>query len=350
MTTPAVRRPPRIDVPGVPSVPGPPSVPGALSVPGLRFRRIDLDADVVGLAAVINDSAAADHAEYALSTDDIRNDLEHQANFDIQRDVLIAEIDGRIVGETEQNVVVREGVAVHQFNLFVHPDVRGRGIGRALLRWTESRAREAAAEWSGSEPHELGVWVDSEMGGAIALLESSGFRRARYGFMMVRPLAEPIPTAALPAGLEVRPVAEADHRRIWDADTEAFQDHADAATRTEEDFERWFGMPNLDTSLWRVAWDGHEVAGSVMTFIWPDENEAVGVRRGWLEHISVRRPWRKRGLARALIAGSLRMLRDAGMEQAALGVDSQNPTGALQLYESLGFRQHRTGISFRRAL
>ena len=99
-----------------------------------------------------------------------------------------------------------------------------------------------------------------------------------------------------------------------------------------------------------MAWDGHEVAGSVMTFIWPDENEAVGVRRGWLEHVSVRRPWRKRGLATALIAETLRMLRDAGMEQAALGVDSQNPTGALRLYESLGFRRHRTGISLRRPL
>jgi mycothiol synthase len=325
-------------------------VPDAPAVPGLRFRTIDLDADVGGLAALINASAAADGAEFALSTEDVRNDLEHQANFDLDRDVLIAEIDGRIVGETEQNVVVRGGVAVHQFNLWVHPDLRGRGIGRTLLRWTEARAREAAAEWPGSEPHELGAWVDSQVEHGIALLEESGYRRARYGFMMVRPLSDPIPEAGLPRGLEVRPVVERDHRRIWDADTEAFEDHFDAAIRTEEDFVRWFGMPNLDTSLWRVAWDGDEVAGSVMTFVWPEENEIVGVKRGWLEHISVRRPWRKRGLARALIVDSLRMLRDMGMEQAALGVDAQNPTGALQLYESVGFRQHKTGISFRRPL
>jgi len=145
-------------------------------------------------------------------------------------------------------------------------------------------------------------------------------------------------------------VVEADHRRIWEADTEAFRDHNDAAVRTEQDFERWFTMPDLDTSLWRVAWDGTEVAGSVMPFIFSEENEKLGLSRGWLEHISVRRPWRKRGVARALIADSMRTLRDMGLAEAALGVDSKNPTGALQLYESLGFRRHRTGISHRKSL
>ena len=142
----------------------------------------------------------------------------------------------------------------------------------------------------------------------------------------------------------------ADHRRIWDADSEAFRDHHDAATRSEEDFERWFTMPNIDTSMWRVAWDGDEVVGSVMTFIWPEENEKLGLNRGWLEHISVRRPWRKQGVAKALIVDTLRMLRDLGIAEGALGVDAKNPTGALQLYESLGFRQHRTGISFRKSI
>ena len=109
-------------------------------------------------------------------------------------------------------------------------------------------------------------------------------------------------------------------------------------------------MPNLDTNLWRVAWDGDEVAGSVMTFVWPEENERLGLSRGWLEHVSVRRAWRKRGLATALIADSLRVLRDLGLAEAALGVDSQNPTGALRLYESLGFRRHKTGVSLRKSL
>jgi len=109
-------------------------------------------------------------------------------------------------------------------------------------------------------------------------------------------------------------------------------------------------MPNIDTALWRVAWAGEEVAGSVMTFVWPDENEQLGLNRGWLEHISVRRPWRKQGLATALITDAMRGLRDLGIDEAILGVDAKNPTGALQLYESLGFRRHRTGLSYRKAM
>ena len=165
---------------------------------------------------------------------------------------------------------------------------------------------------------------------------------------MVRDLSDPIPDVELPAGIEIRPVVAADHRAIWDADAEAFRDHWQAGERTEADFASWFGEPDLDTSLWRVAWDGDEVAASVMTYIWPSENEALGQRRGWLEHISTRRPWRRRGLASALIASALRGLRDAGMTEAALGCDAENPTGALRVYEASGFRRTRTGVSYRK--
>jgi ribosomal protein S18 acetylase RimI-like enzyme len=98
-----------------------------------------------------------------------------------------------------------------------------------------------------------------------------------------------------------------------------------------------------------VAWDGDQVAGSVMTYIWRSENAKLGVRRGWLERIAVRRPWRRRGLARALIASALIGLRDAGMDDAMLGVDTENVTGALGLYESMGFAISDRQTQYRKA-
>ena len=325
-------------------------LPDAPAVAGLTFRPLQIDRDVAPLAELIVEANIADDDNYLPSAEDLRNELEHIAAFDPARDALVAEIDGKLVGGTMCTVRVRSGVVHHQLEGWVRPEQRRQGIGRALLHWTEARSREAAAERPTPEPHATSAWVSETQAGAVGLLESEGYERVRYGFMMVRSLSDPIPDAAVPEGLEVRPVVEADHRRIWDADTEAFRDHWDAGERTEEDFIGWFSTPGIDTSMWRVAWDGDEVAGAVMNFVFVEENERLGVRRGWLEHISVRRRWRRRGLAAALIADSLRELRARGLDEAALGVDAENLSGALRLYESLGFRRYRTGIAFRRPL
>ena len=136
-----------------------------------------------------------------------------------------------------------------------------------------------------------------------------------------------------------------------EAENEAFRDHWGHREMTENTFTRPSLGRELDTDLWVVAWDGDEIAGVVQNWIWPEENERLGVKRGWLEHISVRRPWRRRGLARAITAASLVRLREAGMTDAMLGVDSENPNGALGLYEGLGFGQVQPGAAaYRRDL
>lgn len=88
----------------------------------------------------------------------------------------------------------------------------------------------------------------------------------------------------------------------------------------------------------------------VRSFINVDENERRGRRRGYVEHISVRRPWRRRGLARALIAASFPLLRARGMEEGALGVDTENTSGALRVYEACGFRPVARSATYRKPL
>ncbi len=81
-----------------------------------------------------------------------------------------------------------------------------------------------------------------------------------------------------------------------------------------------------------------------------DENAELGQQRGWTEDISTRRDWRKQGVARALICASLRELKTRGMTEAALGVHTENPTGAFQLYESLGYVVTERYTTFRQPL
>lgn len=154
----------------------------------------------------------------------------------------------------------------------------------------------------------------------------------------------------LPSGLELRPVARDHYPAIWQANREAFRDHWGGSDESEAAMRRFLEAPDADPSLWLIAWDGDRVAGGVINAIHPAENEALGVRRGWLDSVFTRRPWRRRGLARALIARSLLLLRERGMQGAALGVDADNEQRALRLYEEAGFAVHDRFVAFRKPM
>jgi len=108
--------------------------------------------------------------------------------------------------------------------------------------------------------------------------------------------------------------------------------------------------PFWDESLWVVAWDRDRPIGMVLNFVKSEENVHYGRLRGYTEYINVARDWRRRGVARALILESFAVLERSGMNEAALGVFVHNPTGARQLYESLGFRAVRSLIAHRKPM
>lgn len=326
------------------------NVPGAPAIEGLRFRAFDPARDYPDLALITQRQLLADQVPYLPSEASIRNQYDNMAGFEPARDAIVAEIAGRVVAMGAVVRSVRDGATHFMFDCALDPAVRRHGIGRAILEWQEARSRERLLEQPAEGAVSLMSWLDDTQTGALAMLAGAGYEQVRFGFTMLRQLADPIPDIALPAPLEVRPVRETDHRRIFEAENEAFRDHWNHREQEESDFVATFSQPDIDTSLWRVAWDGDEVASVVMNFIYPEENERLGVQRGWLERISTRRPWRRRGVASALIAESLRLFRDRGLTDAGLGVDGENPNGALGLYEGLGFRKHQMGIAHRKVL
>ncbi|TFH36753.1 MAG: GNAT family N-acetyltransferase [Anaerolineales bacterium] len=80
------------------------------------------------------------------------------------------------------------------------------------------------------------------------------------------------------------------------------------------------------------------------------ENRDLKRKRGYTEHVFVRRPWRQRGLAKALVVRSLRVLKERGMEEGELGVDSENESGAFGFYQRLGYETFSTDIWFRKPM
>jgi ribosomal protein S18 acetylase RimI-like enzyme len=167
---------------------------------------------------------------------------------------------------------------------------------------------------------------------------------------MNRDLTLPIEVPPLPEGLEVRPVTADDARRLFAADNEAFIDHWGGIDGSEGAFQKWISDDDWDPSLHVVAFDGDEIAGASINAIYRKANADMGVLHGWLDSVFTRRPWRRRGLARALVARSLVLLRDRGMTEGILGVDADNETGALGVYTDNGFYVTERFTAYRRPL
>ncbi len=322
----------------------------APAIPGLVFRRFRGETDYPKMAAVIEGSKVVDQIERVMSAEEIARNYRYLKNCDPYQDMLFAEIEGQVIGYSRVTwYTTVEGYRIYQHFGFLLPAWRRKGIGRAMLRYNQRRLRQIAAGQPGDEPRFFESFAaDSEVA-ATALLLSEGYTAVRHFYQMVRPNLEDIPEAAMPPGLEVRPVLPEHYRPIWEASLEAFQDHWGYSAESEPSLEEWLDDPNFDPTLWRVAWDGDQVAGMVLSYIDARENEEYQRKRGYTENICVRRPWRRRGLARALLVQSLWAIKERGMEEAALSVDTENVSGALRLYESVGFRPVKRETLYRKA-
>jgi mycothiol synthase len=323
-------------------------------VAGVAFRlSTDLEADLPALWATQDAARVADGEMERNSLEGFLNYYRHLERFDRSRDLLLAEAGGRIVGYTrvEWNDS-NDGERWYEAAGVVHPEWRGRGIGAAFVGWSERRRTEIAAAHAaaGEAPGRVRALTtflfDGDVGGRD-LLDRAGYVPFRRFASMKRPDLDDLPEAPLPAEFEIRPIARerAAMRRVFDADVEAFQDHFGWSEGTDEKFEEFIGYESVDPALWLVAFDGDEVAGAVLNGI---HVSPEGERSGWLDSIFTRRPWRQRGLARALIARSLVLLRDRGLADASLGVDLTNPHQALVLYESCGFRVVSSATAYRK--
>jgi mycothiol synthase len=215
----------------------------------------------------------------------------------------------------------------------VHPRWRGTGLGAQLLERSEANARARGA----ARMQQFTLGPDTA---AAALMAAHGYRDVRHFYEMAIEQTEPPPSVDLP----VETVREEDIHGFHAALDEAFQDHWEHhSTPFDEWWARHESNPNLDLSVWFLIRDGDEIAAVT-------RNEGNRNGGGYIGAIGVRRPWRGKGYAKALLLHSFRVFYERGMPRVTLGVDADNPTGATHLYERVGMHVDQEQVVFEKAL
>lgn len=221
----------------------------------------------------------------------------------------------------------------------IHPEYRGRGLGRALLAAQQSRGLALARERHPGQP--ITLYADGGVPGASVrpLLSRNGYEIARYFTHMVRPVAAgPVaPSASLPEGVTLITPTPSMSERLRQLHNLAFEDHWGSGPRTEQAWKESQGSRAQRTQLSTVALD---VAGEPLSYVWA----AQWVKRELhIETVGTAPSARQRGLAGACLARTLDRAAQSGeYDVVDLGVDSASPTGATRLYEQLGFYVDRT--------
>ena len=315
-----------------------PTLPRTPPIPGFYFRPYGGETDLPMLVEMLRLADTANGEEMVASVDRLKSQYANMTRIDPREDVVLGFAGDQLVAHS---IIEWADTAYGErhFNSLgsVHPDWRRRGIGGAMMARNEVRLLELATAQDFDETPVLTTWMQDLDVGAVALVKQRGYEHARVYHHMVCPTLDDITVLPLPEGLEVRPVTRELLPAYWDAMCEAFRDHFGAWDDSDSAFRSWVDSPRFDLDLQIVAFDGDEIAGGIHAAVDPAENQVHGYLRGWSEPIFTRRPWRRRGLAAALLGRTLVALRDCGMTSAQLHVDAENANQALTLYERHGF-------------
>jgi mycothiol synthase len=311
------------------------------------------DGDLETVCDFLNACDAVDKMDDNYSVENLRIEFS-DPDLDKARDLRIWEDEnGNIVGFGEAWLRKSEEDGMLDSSLYnrVHPDYRNIGIEDTIMEWAVERSREAGQERNLPTRLRAGTRDYDTYGRDI--LERHGLSVVRYFFTMIRDLSLPIADPQLPEGftLDHSSNEPEDVARWVETFNLSFIDHWNHHPLTPESHAHWLESPNYspERDLIAVSPDG-TVAAFCFCWIDNDDNARNNRMEGWIDMLGTRRGYRKIGLGRAMLLAGLQRLQGDGMTHAKLGVDADNPTGALKLYEDTGFTRLHTYVSYRKEL
>ena len=233
----------------------------------------------------------------------------------------------------------------------VHPEWRGRGLGRMMIDWQCDRVSRRLAATDHALPAFAVTYVYDFEVGALELLEAAGFQRDRVEHELICSLGPLSPTPAI-EGIEIRPWKSTDSESVRLISNTAFADHWGSPPRSVAAWAHGLESNGcrLDLSLVAVDTATSEFVGFSLNGHYPDDQAVNGRLDGWIQNLGTVRSHRNRGIASALVRESMRVFMTAGFDHAMLSVDTENPSGAYGLYVGLGFERLHSTVTMRRTV
>jgi mycothiol synthase len=287
----------------------------------------------------------------------------HEFRNDWQSPLMNPETDLLVVFDPDVKMVGYAGVwdAEPHVQLYgwgnVRPEYRGQGIGTYLAHWLEERAGQSIPQ---APRGARVVLMQSKLAADAAghaFLTAHGYQLVRYFTHMLIEMDAPPPAPVLPKGVAIRTfdvqpgTRQERSRAIVRANREIFRDHWGYVERPfEEEVKEWAHWidhnPDYDPSLWFLAMEGDEIAG--MSLCSPRLAEDPDM--GHVTTLGVRCPWRRRGIALALLHHTFGEFYRRGKCKVKLEVDAASLTGATRLYEKAGMHVQRQSVTYEKEL
>jgi ribosomal protein S18 acetylase RimI-like enzyme len=326
-------------------------LPTLPNLPDFEFRA-PTHADIPALYDLLLAVERADDCELVTTLEDFTRQFDDPWSRPDTDALLAWTSDGQLAGYTRtfQNPQPEDEVRCFLV-VQVHPVARDSQLDEVLLDWADARGRERLLAIVGDVSRVLRFGLPDNLMQRRAQLERRGYTVVRYFNRMERDLNEPIPAVQLSDGLTVRPFTPDLNDRVLAAFNEAFRDHWSFDAVTADEWQQFFiERTSFRPDLSAIVMDGEEVAGFSLNGMSPEENTRRGRSEGWVEELAVRRPWRKRGVATAMLYAAMHAFKAAGLKHAMLGVDTENLTGALRVYENAGFRPVKRYVQYQKVV